>query len=314
MRFYLSTSVSLLLYLASPAELYAQFAHIWHVDDSAIANGDGLDWDDPLHTPFNNLQSALAAAQATLGETNLIKVAQGTYKPGTTRAATFNLIDDCTIEGGYAGVGAGDPDARDIDLYVTILSGDLAGNDGPALFQDNGDNSYHIITALLIGDTAVVDGFTIRGGNANGTSQRTGAAVILSAPSDAIDGPLFRNCTFIENHAADYGGAIDSFRVKLNLRDCNFEHNRVTGDRNNPKGGGAIFTTTQLTLARCRFLDNNVTDFGFGGAVSHFGDSSTFPLTVVNGEFIDNSAPDDHSGGAVMSLGVRDHSQFHLQS
>ena len=167
------------------------------VDDSA-PGGDGTTWPQA----YNDLQDAFDDA-AQNSTADIIRVAQGTYKPGTLRTHTFELQVDLQILGGYIGYNAPDPTIRDPELYPSILSGDLSGNDGPALFQDNADNSYHIITAVLIDDTAVVDGFTIRGGNANGTSQRTGAAVILSAPSDVIDGPLFRNCTFIENHAAD---------------------------------------------------------------------------------------------------------------
>ena len=173
--------VTFLLGICTPAGAVDIF-----VDDTA-PGGDGTSWPQA----YNDLQDALADADA--GDT--VRVAQGTYKPGTLRSHTFAMETGVILLGGYIGYNATDPTIRDPELYPSILSGDLSGNDGPALFQDNGDNSYHIITAVLIGDTAVVDGFTIRGGNANGTSQRTGAAVILSAPSDAIDGPLFRNCS-----------------------------------------------------------------------------------------------------------------------
>ncbi|MHC4087993.1 MAG: hypothetical protein ACYSU5_22725 [Planctomycetota bacterium] len=45
------------------------------------------------------------------------------------RTATFQLINGVAIYGGYAGFGEPNADARDIELYETILSGDLAGND-----------------------------------------------------------------------------------------------------------------------------------------------------------------------------------------
>jgi len=41
------------------------------------------------------------------------------------RGATFQLINGVVIKGGYAGAGEHDPDARYIDLYKTVLSGDL---------------------------------------------------------------------------------------------------------------------------------------------------------------------------------------------
>ena len=65
--------------------------------------------------------------------------------PNDGRSATFQLKDRVRLFGGYAGLGAPDPDLRDPDAYVSILSGDLAGNDGPN-FQNNADNSYHVVT------------------------------------------------------------------------------------------------------------------------------------------------------------------------
>jgi len=38
------------------------------------------------------------------------------------------LINGVALKGGFAGVGVIDPDVRDIDLYETILSGDLLGD------------------------------------------------------------------------------------------------------------------------------------------------------------------------------------------
>ena len=53
-----------------------------------------------------------------------IRVARGIYKPdqgaGITpgdQTASFQLLNGVTIQGGYAGAGASDPDARDVDLY-----------------------------------------------------------------------------------------------------------------------------------------------------------------------------------------------------
>jgi hypothetical protein len=98
---------------------------------------DGSDW---CHA-YLELYQALAVA----GPDTIIRVADGTYTPDTSgladpREATFHLADGVTIEGGYAGCGAPDPDARDIALYETILSGDI-GAPG-----NNADNCYHVVT------------------------------------------------------------------------------------------------------------------------------------------------------------------------
>lgn len=100
------------------------------VDDDAPLGGDGLTW----CTAYRSLQDALFAAVA--GHT--IRVAQGTYRPvdcaptcgPADRTATFHLKNGVTIQGGYAGLGATDPNARNISGNPTILSGDLNGDDG----------------------------------------------------------------------------------------------------------------------------------------------------------------------------------------
>ncbi|MBA7645390.1 hypothetical protein ES703_53146 [subsurface metagenome] len=85
-----------------------------------------------------------------------------------------------TLYGGYAGFGAPDPNARNVELYETILSGDLDGNDVPVndpcdLVNEptRSENSYHVLTGSGTDATAVLDGFSITAGNANGPSPST---------------------------------------------------------------------------------------------------------------------------------------------
>ena len=102
------------------------------VDDDAPPAGDGTTWT----TAFRFLRDALDNAVAG----DEIRVAQGTYTPDLDeggnvtpgdRLSTFQLLDDVAIRGGYAGLGEPDPDARDVELHETILTGDLLGNDDP---------------------------------------------------------------------------------------------------------------------------------------------------------------------------------------
>ena len=115
--------------------------------DNDSAGGDGSSWS----TAFKYLQDALAVAEAD----DEIRIAHGPYLPDRSsanphgsgdREATFQLIAGVAIKGGYAGYGAPDPNDRDVTAYETILSGDLAGDDGPD-FANNEENTCHIITA-----------------------------------------------------------------------------------------------------------------------------------------------------------------------
>ncbi|MEZ5975290.1 MAG: hypothetical protein R3E96_10745 [Planctomycetota bacterium] len=87
--------------------------------------GDGQQWT----SAFTDLQAALDLARLT-GGVSEIRVAQGLYLPdgGTGDASlAFELVSGVRHIGGFAtGGGAWNP-----EQFVTVLSGDLLGNDGP---------------------------------------------------------------------------------------------------------------------------------------------------------------------------------------
>ena len=72
------------------------------------------------------------------------------------------MKDHVSIYGGYAGYGQPDPNERNIEIYETILSGDLNGDD--AAGGDHSENSYHVISGNNLQNTDILDGFTIKGG------------------------------------------------------------------------------------------------------------------------------------------------------
>ena len=82
---------------------------ILYVDQHATGPiHDGWTW----CTAFTDLQDAMEIAVWDV----TIRVANGTYTPerGTgDRSATFQLTTNVTVEGGYAGCGADDPDERE---------------------------------------------------------------------------------------------------------------------------------------------------------------------------------------------------------
>lgn len=164
--------------------IFAQSGHgrIIYVDPDASSPHDGSNWSNA----YSCLQNALEVAS----DGDEIRVAEGTYKPDQRsvdlggrlrsqivasgdREATFQLINGVTINGGYAGFGQSDPNARDIEAYKTILSGDLAGNDAETINpytviadQRKSDNSYHVVRSSDKDTTAIFDGFTITSGSA----------------------------------------------------------------------------------------------------------------------------------------------------
>ena len=118
--------------LAAPTAV----AQVVYVDDDAPAGGDGTSW----ATAYRFLQDGLA----NVSSATEIRVGQGTYRPDQSdqghavpgdRLATFQLVSGVSLLGGFAGLGAPSPDDRDIALYETILTGDLAGDDIPNLVE-----------------------------------------------------------------------------------------------------------------------------------------------------------------------------------
>jgi hypothetical protein len=256
-----------------------------YVDDSAAGAGNGASWADA----YRFLQDALTAAVS--GDT--IRMAQGIYNPDANsvfpdgtgdRTATFTLKNGVTILGGYAGNGLSDPDARDIGLYATILSGDLNGNDGDN-FANNTENSYHVVTASSTDASVVLDGVTITAGNAN-PSNYYGAAVYNESGN-----PVLRNCRIVQNYS--YGrGAFYNVNGSPAFIDCLFSGN--TSKYN----AGALYNTgtNNVVLTRCVFVGNKTTS-GMGGAIFH-GTSSV--LTAVDTIFGGNTA--NSSGGTLYSV------------
>ncbi len=248
---------------------------IIYVDDDATGSNNGTCWQDA----FTDLQDALdKVMDFDLDEEVVIKVAQGTYVPRTrtihsNRSPTFHLLDLCTIEGGYAGVGAEDPDERDTESYETILSGDLYRDDAtvtdPAVLLDEqtrAENCYHVVMAHSETDsTAVLDGFTVKGGNANHIDAYAQIYEIYGAGMYNMDGsPTIHNCTFTLNSALSNGGAVYSYGSDdCKFSNCVFRENFADSD-----GGGVYcysdsFFGDSLTLVNCQFL-SNIADNGGG--------------------------------------------------
>jgi parallel beta-helix repeat protein len=256
---------------------------IIYVDDDAIAEFDGSSW------AFAYLSLQEAIAEVLPGDE--IWVAKGVYRPDDHRTseglrgggrsasgdreATFELINGVTFKGGYAGYGKPEPNARNINLYETILSGDLDANDvdvnSPSdLLNESSreDNSYFVVTGS---GNSILDGFTITGGTSAGLFNEYSTVRIL-------------NCTFRENSAETRGGGIYNYRSNPILINCTFTKNSAND------GGGIYNYQSYPDLTKCTFIENSV-EYGGGGIYNE----ESYP-TLANCTFIANSA---HYGGGM---------------
>ncbi len=256
-------------------------------------------------TAYLDLQTALQ--NATRPEK--ILMAGGTYSPGSSPGATYNLPNNVLIVGGARG-------------GATILSGLING----------GGNITTIVTAN--GVTDILENLTISDG-LNSTTGRGGGLLETNGSNILLQNDIFTHNSTTFTLAETGGGAIYSTNSILAISDCQFLKNSTAQDggavfadhdtfvnianssfANNTAqvAGGAAFLLGVLTsgnfgdviFSNDSFLNNistsNRTDFfPFGGALS-FEDLNT--ATVSSSTFINNSVSDPTffaQGGAISS-------------
>jgi len=167
-------------------------------------------------------------------------------------------------------------------------------------------NSYHIFGRLPSGipndpevtSSAILDGFVLTGGRADGIGAHThGAGIYLWNCS-----PTIRNCTLEYNYSVSSGGAIYS-SSKASFKSCTFRYNRSdagTGgairafrDRvqnsyfynNKGPSGGAISISNNTTILNSTFWNNHAFS-GQGGSITVTSGSPT----IANCTFSSNES------------------------
>lgn len=271
---------------------------IHYVKWNAAGENDGSSWTDA----YIDLQSALSAASAG----DEIWVAAGTYKPtsGADRSVSFVLKNGVAVYGGFAG-NETLREQRNFQTNVTILSGDI-GSVG-----NSSDNSYHVVVGSNTDNSAVLDGFSVTGGNANrddliltDMSRGGGMYSSLGSPTvtnvifnenNAIFGggmynygdqyvnhiPVIKNVIFSNNTAVEGGGMRnDNYSTPL-LTDVSFIGNEA------PRTGGGMENVLQSnpTLVNVTFSGNSATG-GVGGGMSNISSNPS----LINVTFNNNSA------------------------
>jgi hypothetical protein len=235
---------------------------------------------------------------------------------GPDRRAAFELESGVALYGGFEGTESSRED-RDPQENLTVLSGDIDGDDitdpdGVVADTANlrGYNSFHVVTSRFLTETAVLDGFIITAGNADGarkwqeggggmcnlTSSPTLSNVIFSGNAALQGGgmynhylgnPTLTNVTFIGNDAGDGGGMFNNFISSPSLTNVTFDGNHAG------ESGGGMYNddNSNPTLTSVTFIDNDAVSDG-GGMVN----SSSNP-TLTNVTFGGNRAKGGSGGG-----------------
>lgn len=303
----LTVLLALLLMLGSSWTLSIQKASaapdapvILYVKEGGAGLQDGHGWNNA----FATLQDAMDAANTSGGDTYEIWMAAGTYVPTKTnssttpsnvRTRTFQLKNGVTVLGGFpedAVEGVGVPD-RDPYVHHTILSGDLNGDDDPNDPNVNrSDNAYHVFyhpAELQLDHTAVLDGVTLTGGNANhtGTGINTSGAAMFNVGSS----PILRHVNIYGNAASNLGGGI----LNSDGSHPTLQYVSINANAAGNYGGGLYnMRDSHPTINLVRIFDNRSAE---AGGMGSFNSSPT----ISNTEIFNNSAT--LYGGGMQNLG-----------
>jgi cysteine-rich repeat protein len=263
---------------------------------SSAAQPDGLSWPGAHH----DLQLALAQARALIAPEKCavvqVWVADGIYTPAPVgqRAVSFELSGGLELYGGFAGDETS-RDARDWVLRRSVLSGDLNRDDlagGTAA-----ENAYHVVKAELAEQTALLDGFVVEGGFADGAAAPDFHAAGLYL---RFGSPRLQNLLVRGNTAAQHGGGLYLEQSEAQLVGVEVQANAAT------HGAGIYSLESELTLHDCALVDNTATvseGQGFGAGMYATGSGLDLVDVRFEGNLLTGNSEQSRSGGALYLYG-----------
>jgi hypothetical protein len=232
----------------------------------------------------------------------IIRVAAGTYKPKykpnssgdstptteTDRDKTFILKEGVKIRGGYVEgeyiteairQARFNTDGTVINTaHETVLSGDI----GTAA---SSDNAYHVVLAVGISETnpAVLDGFTITGGYANGSGSLT------------VDGIDVQQC----NGGGVFSKGKASLKSKLELKHVTIKNNHAPGTGTAGTGGGMYNHYSSSVLSAVTISNNTASKAG--GGMYNYDSSPTLTDVTISGNTVNATTSSDGMGGGIFN-------------
>jgi Right handed beta helix region len=253
--------------LISTLCVFTAFASKRYVKPVATGNTSGSSWGNAS----SDLQAMINASSAG----DEVWVAAGTYRPTTYPAGcvgcssprdyTFLLKQEVSVYGGFSGTEFA-LSQRDLGVNKSILSGDLDNSISVS------NDAYHVVTSLNSTYTILLDGFTIRDGNANdNTTITVGTKTYYRSWGGGMlcvfSRPTIINCSFVNNYAESGGGILNTDSSRPKITNSIFVNNVA-------QGGGAIYNHDYSIPAinNCTIAVN--TGLAAGGAMYNYNGSN----------------------------------------
>ncbi len=229
-----------------------------------------------LKTQATTIDAALTTAITT--NKKEIWFAGGTY----TFAASYANKNGTQFVGGFAGT------ETTKDARALIAGSEAWDYQNKTIFD--GNNSVQLFSTGGAANT-VLDGLTIQH-----SKSAANAGVVRLGNGSTVQG-----CRFLNDTAANQGGAIQIYTASATISDCYFEGNAA-------KQGGAVFVNNDnaknVVISNCLFHANQAGGFAnAGGAIQA---QNAGLVTVKNCYFSENKVTADNNGTAVSFAGTNE--------
>ena len=284
-KFYLKTLILVCLSLFA-YKVNAQLTYYVKTDGLGAA-ATATSWS----TASNDLQSVINVAQSG----DKIFVAMGTYLPNslvntndaiTSKDYAFVLKSGVSIYGGFAGTEVNE--TQRVAGNETILSGDLSGNDvgetsantNTYMTANKTDNVYHVVLAIGLTTTTILDGFTVTKGDASANAAST-VAVNLKNVDRRLGGGIY---------ILDSGTSLKISNVKVTINRANGD-----GDSSGGCGSGIYINNSSPTIENCEITKSFNMNASPKTAGSNYG--SGMSLVVSSHATITNTIFSENFGG-----------------
>lgn len=247
----------------------------YYVSLQAKGTGDGLSWDNAT-TLIQALNNAVAGDQIWVKGFETVNSADSLYK------GSFTVKSGVQLYGGFKGTESSKLERETLGKpyqlkYRSVLSGDKDNNDVvdnvDLIFPANGtrsDNATHVLTLNMTPTQTsgnnntyltVVNGFTITGGQADGTDEK-GGGIYVTGSNEGGGNFRIERC-FLFNNYATQGGAVyvdatvqNRNNGKSLINQCVI-YNNAAGERAAVENqGGGVYLAGEATVVNTSIFNN----------------------------------------------------------